>query len=244
MLRRALAEREPHVVRGFRHRGHHDVARIESFSDAVFGFSLTLLVVSLEVPKTFDQLLDTMSGFPAFAISFALLANIWYRQYVFFRRYGLQDRTTIVLNMALLFTVVFFTYPLKFLFRNIVVSAADSPVRPDQVGELFVIYGLGYAAVFAILALLYRHAYGKREELELTPREQLETLVSLRADCVNIGVALLSIAVALALSAAGLYGLAGFAGGIAYPLGIWAGLWLLWRYHKPYRAELQAAENP
>ena len=30
---------------------HHEVTRIEGFSDAVFGFALTLLVVQLEVPK-------------------------------------------------------------------------------------------------------------------------------------------------------------------------------------------------
>ena len=33
---------------------HRDVSRLEGFSDAVFGFALTLLVVSLEVPETMD----------------------------------------------------------------------------------------------------------------------------------------------------------------------------------------------
>jgi uncharacterized membrane protein len=33
---------------------HHEVSRLEAFSDAVFAFALTLLVVSLEVPRT-DQ---------------------------------------------------------------------------------------------------------------------------------------------------------------------------------------------
>ena len=38
----------------------HDVTRIEAFSDAVFGFAITLLVVSLEVPNSFDELLQVM----------------------------------------------------------------------------------------------------------------------------------------------------------------------------------------
>ena len=37
-------------------RGGREVSRIEGFSDAVFGFALTLLVVSLEVPDNFDGL--------------------------------------------------------------------------------------------------------------------------------------------------------------------------------------------
>ena len=35
-----------------------EVSRIEGVSYAVFGFEITLLVVSLEVPNTFDELLD------------------------------------------------------------------------------------------------------------------------------------------------------------------------------------------
>ncbi len=57
---------------GFRLRGEH-LNRVEALSDVVFGFALTLLGVSVEVPKTFDQLLGTMREFPAFAICFAIL---------------------------------------------------------------------------------------------------------------------------------------------------------------------------
>ena len=41
---------------------HHEVTRIEGFSDAVFAFSLTLLVVSLEVPKSLESQLGPVFG--------------------------------------------------------------------------------------------------------------------------------------------------------------------------------------
>ena len=46
------------------HPSHRrEVSRIEGFSDAVFAFAVTLLVVSLEVPHTFDDLWIAMRQF-------------------------------------------------------------------------------------------------------------------------------------------------------------------------------------
>lgn len=67
---------------GFDLRGR-EVTRLESFSDAVFGFAITLLVVSLDVPKSFNDLVITMRGFPAFALCFLFLALIWNGHYKF-----------------------------------------------------------------------------------------------------------------------------------------------------------------
>ena len=115
VLRRWLAQRETDGEEGFSRRGQ-EVLRIEGFADAVFGFALTLLVVSLEVPNNFDELLSTVQGFFAFAISGLLLYSVWFDHYRFFRRYGLKDNLTIHLSAVLLFVVLFYVYPLKFLF--------------------------------------------------------------------------------------------------------------------------------
>ena len=111
MIREKMIEKDIGLGGKFRWRGH-EISRIEGLSDAVFAFAITLLVVSLEVPKTFNELAETIHGFGAFAICFVLLFIVWYTQYKFFRRYGLQDTTTIVLNGALLFVVLFYVYPL------------------------------------------------------------------------------------------------------------------------------------
>ena len=98
---------------------HHrrEVSRVEGFSDAVFAFAITLLVVSLEVPKTFHELMAVMRGFLSFAICFALLFQVWWRHFNFFRRYSLEDAATIALTGAVLFVVLFYVYPLKFVFK-------------------------------------------------------------------------------------------------------------------------------
>ncbi len=154
----------------FRLRGR-EVSRLEAFSDVVFGFALTLIVVSLEVPTTFKELMDTMRGFPAFAICFAILTWVWHVHHTFFRRYALSDEITIALNMALLFLVLFYTYPLKFLFLLV-----TRQIRLESgSGTIMVIYGVGFAGIFALFLAMYVHAWRKRDVLELNEHERWDT---------------------------------------------------------------------
>lgn len=165
---------------GFRLRGQ-EITRLESFSDAVFGFALTLLVVSLDVPKTFADLMTTIRGFPAFALCFLFLALIWNGHYKYCRRYGLDDGTSRFLTCVMLFLVLFYVYPLKFLF-NLSITAmlfggspqADVMTR-SQFSTLLVFYGLGFAAVYLSMNLLYLHAYRLRDVLELNELEKFDT---------------------------------------------------------------------
>ena len=155
----------------FRHRAR-EVSRIEAFSDIVFGFALTLIVISLEVPETYEELMHDMRGFLGFAICFAVLMWVWWTHYTFFRRYGMHDGYTIVLNTMLLFLVLFYVYPLKFLFSLVTGAIKSGGI---DTSTLFVIYGLGFAGIFALFFLLHLHALREREELELNDVELYDT---------------------------------------------------------------------
>lgn len=203
-MREALRARGLGLDPDFRWRGG-EVSRLEAFSDAVFAFALTLLVVSLEVPDTFAALRASLWSFLAFAATFAILLFIWYQHYVFFRRYGLEDAVTVWLNAGLLFVVLFYIYPLKFLMNfllDLVTGGGAASARflgYQDVVSLMVIYAVGYSAVWTILALLYRRAAGLADALELTPRETVLTRASVGSCLIQAGIAGLSVVLVLAL---------------------------------------------
>ncbi|HEX7808324.1 MAG TPA: TMEM175 family protein [Thermoanaerobaculia bacterium] len=177
----------------FRHRAH-EVSRVEAFSDVVFGFALTLIVVSLEVPRTYAELVNEMRGFIGFAICFATLTWVWHEHYRFFRRYSLQDEVTIVLNTTLLFLVLFYIYPLKFMFE--LVTRRIRGIGAENGPQLFLIYGLGFAGIFAVFALIHLHAYRKRVQLGLNEVEVHDTIGMMVMYLTHVAIAVLSIVVA------------------------------------------------
>jgi len=171
----AMAHKMP-----FRYRSH-EVSRLEAFSDVIFGFALSLIVVSLEVPKTYDALIETVRGVLPFAFCFLIFIGLWLAHHEFFRRYGLQDKTTMALNITLLFLILFYVYPLKFMFVLMAQRIYGHAVtmRIDQARTLFTIYGAGFAAVNWLLAAMYWHAERQAVALDLNAVERLDTRESI-----------------------------------------------------------------
>jgi len=189
-----------------------EVTRIEAFSDAVFAFAVTLMIVSLEVPHNFHELAEMMKGFIPFAISFTIFFFIWTEQNAYFRRFNLHDGTTMWLNAALLFFVLFFVYPLKFLFTAFW-HFDTAFTNQHEVNQLMQIYGFGYGTIHIILALLYRHAHKKEEVLQLTVHEKFEVRTYMYRNIAIAGVAALSIIISLFR-----FPMASFFSGIIYSL--------------------------
>jgi uncharacterized membrane protein len=183
-----------------------EVQRIETFSDGVFAFAVTLLIVSLEVPKSFEDLLTSMRGFFAFGISFALLISIWAEQHRFFRNYGMEDGGTITLNAALLFIVLFYTYPLKFLFTlffsDQIYGPHNSPLKitAHQMPTLMVIYALGFITIYTLFFLMYFRAYIKSDKLGFTPIEKFDCKTSMYIELIMICTGFCSLLFAILLN--------------------------------------------
>jgi uncharacterized membrane protein len=187
----------------------HEPTRLETFSDAVFAFAVTLIIVSLEVPKSFDELFETMKGFVSFGVCFTILFLIWNNQNIFFRRFGLVDSYTTALNGVLLFIVLIYTYPLKFLF-TLVFSGDDtylshgqklSMISIKQIPTLMYVYDIGYILIYQLFYLMYRHAQHHAERLELTPYELFETRSMMYINLLNIMIGLLSMITTIVLPA-------------------------------------------
>ena len=162
-----------------------------------------------------------------------MLVLIWVAHNSFFRRYGMQDGGTIVLNSLLLFLVLFYVYPLKFLANTFVAGITGHRGNAgegfgfsslDDLGHLFAIYGAGFAAVFLCLVLMYRRAGAKAEELGLSTLERFDAYALARHYSMFVLVAFVSIV--LAELGVGLrYGVPGFAYCLLGPLCGGLGAW-------------------
>ncbi|HEY2649149.1 MAG TPA: TMEM175 family protein [Puia sp.] len=202
-------------------RRNFEIQRIETFSDGVFAFAVTLLIVSLEVPKSFQELLTTMRGFFAFGISFLLLVMIWNEQHRFFRKYGLDDIWTITLNGTLLFIVLFYVYPLKFLFTLMfshqIYGPDKSPftIEQSQIPMLMMIYAVGFMAIYGLFFLMYLHASRQSIKLGLTAVEKFDCKSGMYRILIMVLAGAGSFLTALILS----NDVAGFAGYIYFLIG-------------------------
>ena len=175
---------EPGVARsrGVRLRGL-EMTRLETFADAAFAFSITLLVISIDsIPSSYDELVEALKRAPAFLLCFAQIMIFWAGHRRWSRWYGLEDSVATVITLGLVFLVLVFVYPLKIIFSGLLAWLTDDWLPFDfkvrSVAELtggFAIYGVAFATLAGTMVLLYWHALARREALQLDALEVLRT---------------------------------------------------------------------
>ena len=156
---------------------------------------------------------------------------------------------TFALNAALLFLVVFYIYPLKFLFTLVSSgvlgiggeSAPRLTIGRDQAVTLMVIYALCLVAVFFVLGLMTLHAWRKRAALDLDAREVHLTRMTVQYCGIWIAISLLVIASAVIGGMRWIW-LAGVSFGLLGPVQFAHGYWMGKR--APEREDPSAAVAP
>jgi hypothetical protein len=112
---------------------------------------------------------------------------------------------------VLLFVVLFFVYPLKFLASFLLnmftggrgmVQLKDGRMEAmvqniNDTQTMMIVYGLGYFSIYFVFVLLYWQALRKRDQLKLTPHEEFLTRVARSAQAVSASFGLLSVIIVL-----------------------------------------------
>lgn len=216
MLRESVKNHYIGMNRDFRYRGE-EPTRVEALSDAGFALAIGLLLISTSPPSTFEQLIKFTSDLIPFALCTALIMLIWFEHFKFFIRYGFRNGYIVVLNTLLLFILLFYVYPLKFLARllmeiygnmfkqlfgydtSTLTAFTGINITPQEMPLLMIIYGSGASAIFLILMLMYRYAWKKAGMLGLDRIEIFATREGIYSNLLMAGIPLSSVLLAIVI---------------------------------------------
>ena len=106
--------------------------RIAAFSDSVFAFAATLLVLNIKVPEVLpaqlaelpSQVLHLWPQVLSYMMSFVIVGIYWVAHHVMFHHIKRSDRVLLWLNIAFLMCIAFIPFPTALLSRYGVVQTA------------------------------------------------------------------------------------------------------------------------
>ena len=155
-------------------------ARVDAFVDAAFAFAVTLLLIGGgQPPVTLDELETVLLRVPASAAAFCLIAMFWLAHRSFGRLCAERSGPSLLLSLAIVFTVLAYVYPLRLLAQAAFfwISGGRLPGEGlihslGDLAALYQIYGLG----FFVLSALYAALFARALRLAATPDRRAELL--------------------------------------------------------------------
>ncbi len=138
--------------------------RIGNFSDSIFGFSMTLLVMDITIPPLdnpsnkaiIEVLIHQSPKFISFLFSFLVVAIIWVNHHHFFHNFKRVDWKLLWYNVAVLFWVIMIPFTTGFI--------GDHPFQPIVVA----IYAVVMFFVVFHFMLMVRYVFFKSALLEMS----------------------------------------------------------------------------
>lgn len=137
--------------------GERETARLEAFSDGVFAFAITILVLGLRDPASdgtvslFQGLLGEWPTFFAFVTSFTTILIMWMNHHNMFNYIRRVDREFMLLNGSLLFFVTLTPFTTSLVASHVLSSDANANTA-----------AVGYSGGFLLLSIawnvLWRYA--------------------------------------------------------------------------------------
>jgi uncharacterized membrane protein len=179
-------------------------ARVEIFSDAVFAVAITLLVLDLRIPDSSAPLIDAMADrwayFAAFAISFVTVGCIWINHFRVLRSLDSVDPVLIVLNLALLMTVVLIPFSTSLMAAHVIASGAQSHVAAAIFSSTMALMGLAFTALY-LRARRHQPAGESAGAAQRSWRATLQFAAGIFVNAAGVGLAFVSALVVLILFA-------------------------------------------
>jgi uncharacterized membrane protein len=91
-------------------------SRLEAFGDLVFGFSLSLIALRLDVPSRVEEVFDATKWFTVI-LTFALICRFWLEHHRTFRHQFVLRTTDMVVNFVFLFGIAILPYAVQTFLR-------------------------------------------------------------------------------------------------------------------------------
>lgn len=168
--------------------------RFVSFSDAIFAFSMTLLVLSIAVPVIAPNRVATdlqpsvLAKWPEvlqYVISFLLIGNVWVSHDRMFHYIKRHDRPLIWINLLLLLCITFIPFP-----TALIVEYGD-----QEISVLVFSADILLVAIFNSMIWLYATSKKRLVDKELSDRSiryyHLRSLIGPPIFLLSMGVSLI-----------------------------------------------------
>jgi uncharacterized membrane protein len=91
-------------------------SRLEAFGDLVFGFSLSLIAIRLDVPAKVEDVFEP-TRWGTVIVTFALICRFWLEHYRIFRHHFVARTVDVAVNFVFLFGIAILPYAVQTFLR-------------------------------------------------------------------------------------------------------------------------------